>query len=137
MMAPLDSRHHLIELLPQEMDKGNQLTRHVHLQVVFMRSFSDEQKLQLLCNCRAVVYTPQMEHFGIVPLEASAAARPVVACDSGGPVESVSDGLTGLLCEPQPQAFAAAMLRLLVSMQGGWQGCWWGDAGFGGLPGRM
>jgi len=60
-----------------------------------------------------VVYTPQHEHFGIVPLEAMAAGRPVVACNNGGPVESVGDGSTGLLCEPTPAAFAAAYERLL------------------------
>jgi alpha-1,3/alpha-1,6-mannosyltransferase len=41
-----------------------------------------------------------------------AAVRPVVACSSGGPLESVVHGSTGLLCEPTPQAFAAALASL-------------------------
>ncbi len=49
----------------------------------------DRQRALLLAACRAVLYTPQHEHFGIVPLEAMAARRPVVAVNSGGPVESV------------------------------------------------
>jgi len=57
---------------------------------------------------------PQGEHFGIVPLEAMAAARPVVACDSGGPRESVLHGSTGFLCRPDPVAVAAAMAQLTV-----------------------
>ena len=57
---------------------------------------------------------PQGEHFGIVPLEARAAARPVVACDSGGPRESVLHGSTGFLCRPDPVAVAAAMAQLTV-----------------------
>jgi len=40
--------------------------------------------------------------------------RAVVACDSGGPVESVEDGRTGWLCRPTAEAFAAAMKRVLV-----------------------
>ena len=80
--------------------------------VTFIRSFSDAQKVELLRACAAVVYTPQNEHFGIVPLECMAAVRPVVACSSGGPLESVVHGSTGLLCEPTPQAFAAALAAL-------------------------
>jgi glycosyltransferase involved in cell wall biosynthesis len=76
--------------------------------LTLVRSFSDEQKAALLRACSAVVYTPAGEHFGIVPLECMAAVRPVVACSSGGPLESVVHGSTGLLCEPTPQAFAAA-----------------------------
>jgi glycogen synthase len=84
------------------------------VQVWMVPSFSDQERLLLLAACNAVVYTPQNEHFGIVPLEAMAAARPVVACSSGGPLESVVDGETGFLCDPTPSAFAAAMHKLAV-----------------------
>jgi alpha-1,3/alpha-1,6-mannosyltransferase len=78
-------------------------------QVVFLRSFTDAQKQALLRACSAVVYTPSNEHFGIVPIEAMAAYRPVVAVASGGPLESVEAGVTGLLCDPRPEAFAQAL----------------------------
>jgi Glycosyl transferases group 1 len=48
------------------------------------------------------------------PSQAMAAGRPVVACNSGGPRESVVHGRTGFLCEPTPASFAAAMLQLQV-----------------------
>ena len=54
-------------------------------QVRLLPSFTDAQRGALLTACRAVIYTPQNEHFGIVPLEAMASSRAVVACDSGGP----------------------------------------------------
>jgi alpha-1,3/alpha-1,6-mannosyltransferase len=79
-----------------------------------MPSFTDAERGALLAVCRAVVYTPQNEHFGIVPLEAMACARPVIACDSGGPLESIRPGVTGFLVKPGPDAFAAAMLSLMV-----------------------
>ena len=60
----------------------------------------------------------QHEHFGLVPLEAMAAQRAVIACNSGGPTESIVDGVTGFLCEPTPAAFAAAARRLLDDAQG-------------------
>jgi alpha-1,3/alpha-1,6-mannosyltransferase len=73
-------------------------------------SFSDRQRALLFAACRAVLYTPLNEHFGIVPLEAMAAARPVVCLASGGPLESVVDGETGFLCDPpdDPRRVAAA-----------------------------
>ena len=63
---------------------------------------------------RPLCSAPQNEHFGIVPLEAMAAARPVIACNSGGPRESVLHGTTGFLCRPDPVAVAAAMAQLTV-----------------------
>ena len=73
-----------------------------------LRSFTDQQRTLLLAACTAVLYTPQREHFGIVPLEAMAAARPVIAVGLGGPCESVVHGHTGWLCEPTAAAFADA-----------------------------
>jgi alpha-1,3/alpha-1,6-mannosyltransferase len=81
--------------------------------VVFMTSFSDEQRLALLCGCCAVTYTPTNEHFGIVPIETMAASTPVIACRSGGPMESVVDGETGYLKGPTPRDFADAMRKCL------------------------
>ncbi|KAL1433446.1 hypothetical protein MTO96_012562 [Rhipicephalus appendiculatus] len=84
----------------------------VQQRVSFVRSPSEAAKLLLLHACRAVVYTPANEHFGIVPVEAMCMRRAVVACNSGGPTETVLDGETGLLCDPTPKAFAAALVRL-------------------------
>lgn len=59
----------------------------------------------------------QDEHFGIVPLEAMAAQKPVIACNSGGPVETVKNGATGFLCEPTPQEFSLAMAKFIRDPQ--------------------
>jgi alpha-1,3/alpha-1,6-mannosyltransferase len=77
--------------------------------VTFIRSFSDAQKGYLLRAATAVLYTPSNEHFGIVPIEAMAGCRPVVAVNNGGPLESVVDGRTGYLCEPTVEV--CALLR--------------------------
>ncbi|XP_022848495.1 alpha-1,3/1,6-mannosyltransferase ALG2-like isoform X2 [Olea europaea var. sylvestris] len=57
------------------------------------------------------------EHFGIVPLEAMAAHKPVIACNSGGPVETVKNGVTGFLCDPCPQEFSTAMANFIRDPQ--------------------
>ncbi|RQM15765.1 hypothetical protein DD237_003394 [Peronospora effusa] len=69
-------------------------------------------KLELLRKAHAILYTPDREHFGIVPIEAMACGTPVIAVSSGGPLESIADGETGFLCEQKPKAFAKAMAKL-------------------------
>ncbi|KAJ4815356.1 hypothetical protein LUZ62_027922 [Rhynchospora pubera] len=87
-------------------------TEGVSDQVSFITSCSTAERNELLSNCLCVLYTPKDEHFGIVPLEAMASRKPVIACNSGGPVETVRDGETGFLCDPSPMQFANAMLKL-------------------------
>ena len=74
---------------------------------------TDADKVALYERACALLHTAPGEHFGLVPLEAMAAARPVIASAKGGPRETVVDGATGLLCETTPAAFAAAVARLI------------------------
>ena len=60
--------------------------------ITWKRAFSDEEKPILLANACAILYTPTNEHFGIVPIECMASCKPVIACASGGPLESVANG---------------------------------------------
>jgi len=88
---------------------------HVDHRVSFLPSFTDEQRLALLVNAVAVLYTPTNEHFGIVPVEAMASETPVIACNSGGPLESIGtkeqigEHRAGFLVEPIATEFAKAM----------------------------
>jgi glycosyltransferase involved in cell wall biosynthesis len=62
----------------------------------------------------ATLYAPVREPFGFVPLEAMACATPLVGVAEGGVAETIEDGLTGLVAERRPDAFAAAVGRLLA-----------------------
>lgn len=77
--------------------------------VIFALSISSGMRDELLHKARLLVYTPENEHFGIVPIEAMLAGTPVLAQNNGGPKESVVDGETGWLRAADPQAWADVM----------------------------
>jgi alpha-1,3/alpha-1,6-mannosyltransferase len=81
--------------------------------VSLVRSPSDAERCALLARAACVVYTPLAEHFGLVPLEAMAAARPVIAVNRAGPTETIVHGETGWLADPRPEAFADALAAVL------------------------
>ena len=80
--------------------------------VVMLKNISDAERIGFLAHAEAVIYTPQFEHFGIVPCEAMALGTPVIAWNNGGPKESVLDGRTGWLCVDRSE-FGIAMSKSL------------------------
>jgi glycosyltransferase involved in cell wall biosynthesis len=74
--------------------------------VTFLGRVSDEVLRDEYRASRAVIL-PGEEDFGIVPLEAQACGRPVVALARGGALETVKNGQTGLLF-PEPTAASLA-----------------------------
>jgi glycosyltransferase involved in cell wall biosynthesis len=55
-------------------------------------------------HCKALVF-PGEEDFGIVPVEAMASGRPVIAYGKGGALETVVDGVTGVFFDRQTPEF--------------------------------
>jgi glycosyltransferase involved in cell wall biosynthesis len=81
--------------------------------VEFLGRVSDEQVRDHYRGA-GVVLMPGEEDFGIVPLEAQACGRPVVASARGGALETVVSGETGFLVEEDGvAAFADAVRRAL------------------------
>ncbi|KAI0872440.1 hypothetical protein GGS24DRAFT_467411 [Hypoxylon argillaceum] len=70
------------------------------VEVLFLQNVTNMLKEMLLSSARLLVYTPANEHFGIVPLEAMLSGVPVLAANTGGPVETVVEGKTGWLRSP-------------------------------------
>jgi glycosyltransferase involved in cell wall biosynthesis len=80
--------------------------------VEFLGSVSDAEVRRQYRGARAVLL-PGEEDFGIVPVEAQACGRPVVALGRGGSRETVVDGRTGVLVDsPTGEAFAAGIANL-------------------------
>ncbi len=64
--------------------------------IEFLGEVSDEKLAELYANCRALIFPAEEEDFGIVPVEAMSFGKPVVAYKSGGVVETVIEGKTGV-----------------------------------------
>ena len=80
--------------------------------VEFRGFLTDDEVADLLARCRGFLF-PGLEDFGIAPVEAQAAGRPVVALGRGGTAETVIDGVTGVLVDEQSvEAVIAGMRRL-------------------------
>ncbi|MFH1564912.1 MAG: glycosyltransferase [bacterium] len=62
--------------------------------IEFLGRINEKQKQELMSKCIAFVH-PQVEDFGITPVETMASGRPVIAYRAGGVKESVVDGITG------------------------------------------
>ena len=56
---------------------------------------NETNKIKYLQNCRALIF-PGEEDFGIVPVEAMAAGKPVIAYRKGGTLETVLENKTGI-----------------------------------------
>src|SRR5262249_15975949 len=75
----------------------------------------DAEVADLYARCRALIF-PTLEDFGITPLEAMAAGRPVIAFGSGGARETIvppggSEAPTGLFFERQTPEDLVEALR--------------------------
>jgi glycosyltransferase involved in cell wall biosynthesis len=77
--------------------------------VEWLGTRSNAEIRDLYRGARAVIL-PGEEDFGIVPVEAQACGRPVVALGRGGALETVRHGETGILVdEAKPEALAAGL----------------------------
>ena len=80
--------------------------------VTFRGTVDRATLVDLFGRCHAYL-VPGIEDFGIAPVEAMAAGRPVVAFRAGGATETVVDGVTGVFFdEPTPDALVDAIGRV-------------------------
>lgn len=68
--------------------------------IEFLGQVADSQLKTLYQNAKAVIY-PQIEDFGLIPVEAQASGTPVIAFSKGGAKETVIHNHTGLLFKYQ------------------------------------
>lgn len=79
--------------------------------ITFLGRLPFEQVRDYMARCRALIF-PGLEDFGITPVEAQAAGRPVIAFAGGGALDTVQDGRTGILFPDQtPESLMDAVAR--------------------------
>ena len=84
--------------------------------VTFAGLLTEQALVDHLARCRAVVFVPHQEDFGFVTVEAFASAKAVITCsDSGGPLDLVTQGETGLVVAPAAARLAAACAELAAN----------------------
>lgn len=80
--------------------------------IEFLGWRSDDDLARLYAGCKGLIF-PGEEDFGIVPLEAMATGKPVVAFGKGGALETVIDGKTGIFFfEQTAESLYAALQNL-------------------------
>lgn len=65
----------------------------------FLENVPDDKLWEMYSAAKAVIFTAEDEDFGIIPVEAMAAGKPVIALRQGGVQETVVEGETGLFFE--------------------------------------
>jgi glycosyltransferase involved in cell wall biosynthesis len=71
---------------------------------------------QHYARCQALIF-PGEEDFGMVPIEAMASGRPVVAFARGGATETVVDGISGVFFSEQTVEAISAAIRRMADMK--------------------
>jgi len=85
----------------------------VEERVRWLGNISEAEKLSHYARARGVIYPPVDEDYGYISLEAMLSSKPLITCtDSGGPLEFVEPGVTGLVTDPTNVSLAEAMDRL-------------------------
>lgn len=85
------------------------LRRMAERNVEFLGQLTDKELLSYYQNCQAVIF-PQEEDFGLVPVEAQACGKPVIAFRGGGATETVIENKTGEFFYPQT---SEALIKIL------------------------
>ena len=78
--------------------------------IEFLGALDDESLKKYYQESKAVIF-PQEEDFGIVPLEAMASGRPVIAYRAGGAMETIVDKKTGLFFNDQTEESLAGAVE--------------------------
>ena len=84
--------------------------------IEFLGRLDETGKRAYLAKCKALVF-PGEEDFGITPLEAQACGKPVIAYRSGGAIDTVIEGTTGVFFNEQTEEEVLTAINRLEGMK--------------------
>jgi glycosyltransferase involved in cell wall biosynthesis/predicted metal-dependent phosphoesterase TrpH len=96
---------------PEEDELRSKLGEHA----TFLGWLEGEELARAYASADLFLFCSRTDTYGQVVLEAGASGLPVVAVAEGGPAALVEDRRTGLLCPPDPDRLAGAILQLATS----------------------
>ncbi len=92
-------------------------------QVVFLQGISAREKTLLYQRSQVVLYTPENEaYMSLVPIEAMSLGCLVLACNSGGQLESISHDYSGFLLPNNEQLGGEQLSKILLESEDPKQG---------------
>ncbi|OGY62489.1 MAG: hypothetical protein A2745_02535 [Candidatus Harrisonbacteria bacterium RIFCSPHIGHO2_01_FULL_44_13] len=86
----------------------------------FLGGLNDERRDFYLANAKAFLM-PQVEDFGIAPVEAMARGTSVIAYAKGGALETIKDGISGIFFDQQTPESLVATIQRFEKMRFDWQ----------------
>jgi len=81
----------------------------------FLGWLDREELARAYASADVFLFPSRTDTYGQVVVEAQASGLPVVAVAEGGPLSLIRDRRTGWLCDPEPEALAAALAQLAAS----------------------
>lgn len=82
--------------------------------IEFLGKVSDNKLIKVYQNAKAFIF-PAEEDFGIVPLEAQSCGKPVIAFEGGGTLETVVNGVTGIIFKKQSVDSLISAIKIFQS----------------------
>jgi glycosyltransferase involved in cell wall biosynthesis/predicted metal-dependent phosphoesterase TrpH len=108
-----DPRLHL--LLAGGGPEEGELRSHLGEHATFLGWLGGEELARAYASADIFLFASSTDTYGQVILEAGASGLPVVAVAEGGPAALIENRHTGLLCRPDPDHLAGALLQLASS----------------------
>ena len=88
--------------------------------IEFVGEITDVEKWKLMAGAKAFLFPSEDEDFGIIPVEAMACGTPVIAYRSGGVVESVIEGRTGLFFDELSVSSLVQIIKRFTTLDFDW-----------------
>jgi glycosyltransferase involved in cell wall biosynthesis len=112
-LLPPESRLAFRVVLPRSADAEplKQAARSAGVELTVETGLNDADIVERYQRALMTVCAGRLEPFGLTPIESMACGTPAVAIREAGYRESIVDGVTGILVEPDAKSIAAGIAR--------------------------